>query len=592
MIDGPIGCLSDVPVGYGTPQIQHLLSSLAQHYRLRHPILICEPDSSVYPHVHEQYPEFAFTRSNMPESQSPFWYMDRGPGEARFTEDVRRWLRVHRPSLLVLTGFNCLRFFDPQIYAETERPFVVYYALEFLTRREMDDTVVRRHEEATRLVDAAVFSEAQRQVLYNREFDLSHVSQAMLYNAPPRGAFEIVSPDKRNGRVLFQSASIQWGLTYPEYLLNADRPRIGFDVYGLVYPGPAHVLASPGLEPAFDVRYCGSVPNRELARLRSHYSYAFVAWKPQSFNTLYACPNKLFEAIASGVPPISAPHPQCAEIIEKYDCGILMQDWSYRAFCRALDEAIRIRNTPRYRELVANCRRASERELNWDVQFEKLIPLLPRSPRLVGRRKTQRKVYLVYPSLTGRSDPLWDEATRMARVTTEQGFEPVAVVNRRLTDRFDAAARVHASMWSQPANADLADAVAPAGRVGEDLESALHRDPPTPGDVVWFRADRISLVASFVNWLGSQPGDTTCTWVLATDQPAPAGASHNELQTAIGELVRRKVLRVSCPDPNAEAAWIGWTGRRPRSARATAPWPEGVFPAVVDQSRAAGGRRS
>ena len=45
----------------------------------------------------------------------------------------------------------------------------------------------------------------------------------------------------------------------------------------------------------------------------------------------YAAPNKFFDAIACGTPPICAPHPQCVEVIRKWRCGLLVDDWSSEA---------------------------------------------------------------------------------------------------------------------------------------------------------------------------------------------------------------------------------------------------------------------
>ena len=67
-------------------------------------------------------------------------------------------------------------------------------------------------------------------------------------------------------------------------------------------------------------------------------------------------------------------------LIERYDCGIVLDDWSLDAFLRGTKHALDLFGTPRYDELVANCRLAAERELNWDVQFEKIRSVLP--PRL------------------------------------------------------------------------------------------------------------------------------------------------------------------------------------------------------------------
>lgn len=549
---GAIGCLTDVPVGYGTPQIQYLLSALAAHYGDRRPVLVCEPDSSAYPHAHARFPEFAFTRVAAEGAQSPFWYMDKGAGEAVFTARARRWLQVHQPDVLVLTGYNCLRYFSPDLFDGARRPFVIYCALEFLSRREMDAQTASRHEASAKLVDLAIFSEENRRRHYNDEFSYHAVPQAMLYNAPPRDMFPVADAARRNGRILFQSASIQWDLTYPEYLLTTRRPRVPFDVYGLVYPGPAQVLASPDVTAAFDVRYCGSVTNAELATLRSQYAWAFIAWNPRSFNTLYACPNKLFEAIASGVPPICAPHPQCVEIIRKYDCGILMEDWSFDAFCAALDQAKQIAGTRRYRDMVANCRLAHRDELNWEAQFARLEPLLPPAPR-TGRAPARKPAVLVVdPELRGPDDRSWTRTTSLLRAAAAAGRVSLAGVNRGLSERVPPAAGTHATFWTDDGHAGSDAAPAPAARLIGDLQRVLDRERFGTGDVVWIRELQPETAAQLVAWIGRHASRRAPTWIVEGDaltrlNPDDSAALFNMM----APLIRRRTLVVCCTTPAA-----------------------------------------
>jgi hypothetical protein len=84
----------------------------------------------------------------------------------------------------------------------------------------------------------------------------------------------------------------------------------------------------------------------------------------------------MFESIAAGIPPICTPHPQCVEIIRKFDCGIVLDDWSAESVFAGISGAHDIFGTARYHELVANCRKANRDELNWEHQFALLAPFL------------------------------------------------------------------------------------------------------------------------------------------------------------------------------------------------------------------------
>lgn len=121
--------------------------------------------------------------------------------------------------------------------------------------------------------------------------------------------------------------------------------------------------------------YRGVLDAIELAEVRKRYAYSAVAWNPDNENHLYAAPTKFFEAIADGVPPVAAPHPQCRLIRDRYRCGILMAYWSFDSFLKALRKAVNIHGAPEWQEMVANCARVAS-ELNWEVQFEKLRAVL------------------------------------------------------------------------------------------------------------------------------------------------------------------------------------------------------------------------
>jgi glycosyltransferase involved in cell wall biosynthesis len=127
------------------------------------------------------------------------------------------------------------------------------------------------------------------------------------------------------------------------------------------------------------VRYGGTLGASRLAEIRGDYIYSIVAWNPTNENQRFAAPNKFFESIAAGVPPIAAPHPQCEEVLSRYRCGLLMPDWGFDAFHDTIQKALRIYETDAWDEMVAQCARAAKADLNWDAQFEKLLPYLART---------------------------------------------------------------------------------------------------------------------------------------------------------------------------------------------------------------------
>jgi glycosyltransferase involved in cell wall biosynthesis len=228
----------------------------------------------------------------------------------------------------------------------------------------IDLFVVPEPNRAAQLVALTHLDERRLRILYN----------CKRYDMPP---LQLPYED-RNGKLLHQGTIFvdeePW--TY----LYEDPARYSMDIYGIIrrktfdeqFPKRFHELGQRNPE----LSYLGKVTEKHLDELRPRYSYAVVYWHPSDWTQRFACPNKFFEAIASGVPPLCSPNPQMFDLVRRYDCGVLMSDWTAEAFKEAYQYAMEIRGTGRYAELVRNCTRAYETELNWPQQFAKIESIL------------------------------------------------------------------------------------------------------------------------------------------------------------------------------------------------------------------------
>jgi len=282
--------------------------------------------------------------------------------------------RELEPDILVL----CSAFTLPLALKLKRRPrFTLYYALEMSNLYGPDEADT--HRQALPLVDLVIFPEENRAALEIESWGGVCSPFAVLYNCPSNGAGpgDIRDPGGRNGRIIYAGTIIK-GLTFPEYFLHRSMQEKPIDLFGFVGGPDGEELKKKLENLEQNVRYKGYVDHRRLDEIRKEYCFSLVAWNPLTIQNYYACPNKFFEAIADGVPPIVAPHPQCAKLVRRYRCGILMEDWSLGSFLEAVDTGLRIYGTSCYREMVENCRLAAERELNWQAQFSKLKPHLPK----------------------------------------------------------------------------------------------------------------------------------------------------------------------------------------------------------------------
>ncbi len=358
-----IVALSDVTVGYGTPQLPLLARSLAGHYQAKAEII--EPAQPELASRHAAFPGLGIR--GVRTTEHPHSQLGRSEYILRSAAIVNQL----KPDVLVVCCTYCL----PVLFRLKRRPAkVIYYAVESIPF--YGDFDIEMNRRAAPLIDVVIFPEENRAALEVGRCGFHGVRKLILYNTSKRR--EQISPfycrDQRNGRVLY-AGTISREQTFADYYLGDGVRSLPIDLFGRVMGAEAEQSRFLG-QIGGGVRYRGQVSAEELAGLRPRYAYSIVAWNPNVENQLYAAPNKFFESIADGVPPIAAPHPQCRLLVERYGCGVLMPDWSYEGFQAALNRALGVYKTGAWQEMVEGCRRATARELTWDAQFEKLKPHL------------------------------------------------------------------------------------------------------------------------------------------------------------------------------------------------------------------------
>ncbi len=359
-----IAVVSDVTLGYGSPQIPSLARSLARTYRA--PTTVFEPDQGNRPllSLHSEWCRIRrVTTQTHPYSAS---------GRVEYVLKVAREINAVRPQIVAVFCSYAL----PVLARLRYRPRCTIYSMieSVLAYGPFD---VELNQCLRGRIDVLISPEENRARLDMSRCAFSGIPVAVTYNVSDLPTGEPTPPSGRRPRIFYGGAiSRHPGMAH--YLLRRGARAIPFDLFGNIVGSDKDVLAAKLADTTGSVRYYGYVPAEKLAAMRRNYAYSLVMYAPTDENTLYACPNKLFEAIADGVPPIAAPHPQCEMLLKRYRCGILMNDWSFKSFQAAVTKAMRIFGTDRYAELVEGCREAVRRELNWEAQFHKVKRLLPK----------------------------------------------------------------------------------------------------------------------------------------------------------------------------------------------------------------------
>ncbi|MCS7027092.1 MAG: glycosyltransferase [Bryobacteraceae bacterium] len=358
-----IVAVSDVTVGYGTPQLPLFVESLLDFYRGE--AVVVEPAQPELAPRHSAFPRFQI--HSVRTAEHPHSTLGRMEYVWRASDLLNRL----RPDILLICCTYCL----PVAFRLKHRPAkTIYYSLESIPfYGEFDIEMNRR---AAPLVDVVVFPEENRAALEVARCGFRGVPVVVVFNVSNRrkDGCHPQPLEKRNGRILY-SGTISRQQTFADYYLSQTLRSMPIDLFGPIKGSPEdREKLTSGIGGA--QRYGGYLNSEQLAQLRPAYAYSIVAWNPDNEGQLYAAPNKFFEAIAAGVPPIAAPHPQCRLVINRYQCGLLMPDWSYEAFVATLRKALDLYGTDSWLEMVRNCQRAVAAELNWEFQFDKLKMVL------------------------------------------------------------------------------------------------------------------------------------------------------------------------------------------------------------------------
>lgn len=353
-----IGCVSDVCLGYGSPQIGYLMASLCNHYQAES--LVVEPRHPELPPRHNRFPHLRIERTD--NFLSPYTEA----GRVEYLIEAARRIDEWQPDLLVI----CCTFCLPVLFKLRKRPpFVIYYSYESIPFYGPFDMEMNRHLGGR--IDLVIFPEENRAVREVQRFGFRDIPKLVLYNCPDTGFRSANPAATRNGRII-HFGTLGREATLAGYYTRPEIQKFPIDLYGPVRAPSEEERQGLLRQIQGQVRYCGYVESKELEAIRPQYAYSLVLWNPSVENQLYAAPNKFFESIADGIPPLAAPHPQCKMLIQRYGCGLLMPDWSFPSFYATLKKAVHLYQAPAWEKMVLNCKRAVEQELNWDHQFEKL----------------------------------------------------------------------------------------------------------------------------------------------------------------------------------------------------------------------------
>lgn len=354
--------ICDVSIGYGSPEIVALMHDLAECDWVASARLL-EADEPDRPPITPTNFSFALERidSHGLPPQTLSW--------TRHTiQQAARIANKTRPDLIVLFGGAIF----PVVALLEYRPrSIIYHAYEQISDLPAETLAAHRLflEEVNlvitpsirRLIYDATFLETWPRSVYSmfNVADVAYPSSNIRISEPIREAY------------LVWCGSLDSQLTFAHHFLSPEISDIRIEMYGRLKKDGI-LSAALGVSP--NITHHGIVPADELRMAISHAAYSVVWWNPaNSYGHLHLASNRFYSAIQIGTPPLCGPHPQCLEISRRYDCAIVMEDWSREAFVAAARRAMDLFGTDAYDALVERCHEASAGGLNWKAQSDGML---------------------------------------------------------------------------------------------------------------------------------------------------------------------------------------------------------------------------
>lgn len=371
-----IAVVADVSLGYGSPQILSITKSLLEEFPAARGLII-EPDQLLHPLSARTFSRCnvkrIFTNTNIYSNQWKIEYIRKVAAEVN---------RFH-PDIIVYVGSVMLcKIHD---YLRYPKPISVIYFLEMPEMYSFGNAYQTILNNLDDYADILLHPEINRMNSCMSFFPKLNIPQYVVYNASKSfDPSEVVASNELNGRILYQG-TISRESTFADYYFDAQVQKMPIDIYGAISgeESTKFELTQKFTSMLHNAQYFGYINSECLAQRRKYYSYGIISWNPINANFKFAAPNKLFEYIGSGVVPIAAPHPQCQYLIKKYNCGIVLHDWSFDSFFDGLQYAMLIYGTPIYETMRQNCLKAANEELNWDVQ---IAPVMKKLQELAANR--------------------------------------------------------------------------------------------------------------------------------------------------------------------------------------------------------------
>lgn len=339
--------VSNVPWGYGTPQVRFLKESIEQNFGIE--CLVFCPTYDTRPIISQPGVSSIVTKEPMTTII----------GKSEYVKVVARQLNSVRPEHIVIINPEMLLTLSDLKYSPQ---LLTYYGLEPIDTIHMNISLLKKER---RMIDIAVFPELNR-----LKKDVSKFENLKV-------VFEVFNTQINQSEIgsvkendLIYAGTLDPGWIDFEYLRIIDKKYL-LRVFGDASELPRNLSS--------ELKNFNGLLNDDA--IRSHIEkskFSIVCWKTNNFGLFNAAPNKLFQSLSCNTPVISFPYPQVVKLAETLDGIYVAEDFTTESLIEITDKASQV-NESIYTSIQQDINKSFQEKLLWDVQINPYLQYVKRS---------------------------------------------------------------------------------------------------------------------------------------------------------------------------------------------------------------------
>jgi glycosyltransferase involved in cell wall biosynthesis len=337
-----ISIVSDVPWGYGSPQIGYLRDSLLA-------------EAAEIQYLVPSYPDRPLLTSNgvsqVFSEGNPFTW----EGMIAFGKRAAALIEKFAPDKLIIVNPRSLTVLP---YLKSRDRALIYYGLEPILDHGVNFMKAISFQKFN--FSLGVFPNIERAQTDAQILSLPAPRVRILRNVPKLSKFSESNSEKK---IVTYAGALDW--TWVNFhVLEKAASIVPLEIWG---------HTSRKIEATISKSYRGKLPHSNIGVAYESSAISLVVWNPINFGTRNAAPNKFFEAMSYGVPSVSFPYPQVVEFVTKYGIGFVSKDFSKESFLKTLREAYKLVPSDQFKEMRHQCVELHKTRLNWEIESNSLV---------------------------------------------------------------------------------------------------------------------------------------------------------------------------------------------------------------------------